>query len=285
MNNNPLISIVIPSFNGSNFLAKAIDSVLRQDYKNIELILINDCSTDNSLQIMQEYQAKNLGKIKLINNQQNLGLPATLNKAFSLANGEVFGWISDDNIFDDSAISKMLSKMFADYPDSYDVIYSDYQLINSLGDVTKNIKVGEIDKIIFKYAIGPCFIFKKECFNATGGFNEDYKMCEDYYFILQLYNMNFKFSKIDNFLFKFRIHNNQMSSNNKALTDNTQKIILDNAKNNKHKIGKKNLAKIYLTCFIKNTNKANFNLLAKAFSSHPLYFVMQIHKIVARILG
>jgi glycosyltransferase involved in cell wall biosynthesis len=284
MNNNPLISIVIPSFNGSNFLAKAIDSVLRQDYKNIELILINDCSTDNSLKIMREYQEKNTSKIKLINNQKNLGLSATLNKAFSFANGEVFGWISDDNIFDDRAISKMLSKMFANYPDSYDVIYGNYQLIDNLGKVTMNVKVGKIDKIIFKYAIGPCFIFKKECFDITGGFNEDYKMCEDYYFILQLYNMNFKFAKIDDFLFKFRIHNGQMSSNSKALIDNTEKIILDNAKNNKHKIGKKNLAKIYLTCFIKNNNKINFNLLVMAFFSHPLYFIMQIHKIIARIL-
>lgn len=93
---SPTVSIVLPCYNGANFLAKSIDSVVAQTYAYWELILVNDCSTDNSLEIMQQYVKKD-SRIRIINNEQNLKLPGALNRGFREAKGKYLTWTSHDN--------------------------------------------------------------------------------------------------------------------------------------------------------------------------------------------
>ncbi|MCV3482379.1 glycosyltransferase family 2 protein [Campylobacter sp. CNRCH_2014_0184h] len=82
---NKLVSVIMPTFNGasSGFLAQSIESVLNQTYKNLEFIIVNDCSTDNTLEILQEY-AKKDHRIQIINNQKNQKLPQSLNIGFTM---------------------------------------------------------------------------------------------------------------------------------------------------------------------------------------------------------
>ena len=91
-----LVSIVLPCYNGADFLAHSIDSVVGQTYADWELILVNDCSTDNSLAIMQDYAARNT-RIRIINNEHNLKLPGALNRGFHEAHGKYLTWTSHDN--------------------------------------------------------------------------------------------------------------------------------------------------------------------------------------------
>ena len=65
-----LISIILPTYNGQKFLSKSIESVLNQTYRNIELIIVNDCSTDNTFKICKKYAEKD-SRIKIINNKEN----------------------------------------------------------------------------------------------------------------------------------------------------------------------------------------------------------------------
>src|SRR5574344_1693507 len=102
-----LVSIVLPVYNGEKYLAQSIESVLNQTYENIELIIVNDCSTDNSRDIAQKYANKNSG-IKIIDNTENKKLPASLNIGFEAANGEYYTWTSDDNYYEPTAIEKMV---------------------------------------------------------------------------------------------------------------------------------------------------------------------------------
>lgn len=93
---DPTVSIVLPCYNGADFLAQSIDSVVAQTYGNWELIIVNDCSTDNSLEIMQEYANRD-SRIRIIDNEHNLKLPRALNRGFHEAKGKYLTWTSHDN--------------------------------------------------------------------------------------------------------------------------------------------------------------------------------------------
>lgn len=92
----PIVSIVLPCYNGADFLAQSIDSVITQTFADWELILVNDCSSDNSLEIMQQYAEKD-SRIRIINNEHNLKLPGALNRGFREAKGKYLTWTSHDN--------------------------------------------------------------------------------------------------------------------------------------------------------------------------------------------
>lgn len=104
----PLVTIALPVFNGGNTLATAIRSILDQTYQNFELIIINDCSRDNSLDILKSI---NDDKIKLIENKENLGLSATLNIAIKQASGDYFARMDQDDISFPNRIEKQVSYM------------------------------------------------------------------------------------------------------------------------------------------------------------------------------
>ena len=82
---NPLVSIVIPVYNGSNYIREAIDSALSQTYKNIECIVVDDASTDNSLEICRRYEAKD-SRIKVIS-QKNSGVSSARNTGIAMVSG------------------------------------------------------------------------------------------------------------------------------------------------------------------------------------------------------
>lgn len=92
----PTVSIVLPCYNGADFLAQSIDSVIDQTYADWELILVNDYSKDNSLEIMQGYASRD-PRIRIINNEHNLKLPGALNRGFHEAKGKYLTWTSHDN--------------------------------------------------------------------------------------------------------------------------------------------------------------------------------------------
>lgn len=100
-----LVSIVLPTFNGEEFLAQSIESVLKQSYKNLELIIVNDCSTDSTPRIIEEF-AKKDSRIKIIHNTINQKLPRSLNIGFNAASGEYWTWTSDDNYYLENAIEE-----------------------------------------------------------------------------------------------------------------------------------------------------------------------------------
>src|SRR5262245_43666619 len=104
---SPLVSIVLPTYNGSRFIQKSIESCLHQTYRRIELIIVNDCSTDETPAIIEEY-AKGDSRVRIIHNATNQKLPLSLNIGFAAAKGEYFTWTSDDNYYAPNAIEKMV---------------------------------------------------------------------------------------------------------------------------------------------------------------------------------
>ncbi len=104
--NKPLVSIILPTYNGEKYIKKSIESCLNQTYPNIELIIVNDASKDNTAVIVKSFKDS---KIKYIKHKYNMGLPNSLNTGFTNAKGNYLTWTSDDNFYDKKAIEKMLN--------------------------------------------------------------------------------------------------------------------------------------------------------------------------------
>lgn len=96
--NMPQVSTILPVFNGEKFLKQAIDSVLAQDFKDWELIVINDGSSDASEVIVKDFQQAD-GRIRLVSNRENLGLVASLNRCLDMAGGEFIARLDSDDIW------------------------------------------------------------------------------------------------------------------------------------------------------------------------------------------
>jgi glycosyltransferase involved in cell wall biosynthesis len=112
----PLISVILPSFNGARYLRQAIESVLAQDYQNLELIVINDASTDETPEIVAEFVARD-PRVRLMNNESNSKLVFSLNRGIEIARGEFIARIDDDDIWTDrSKLSKQLEQ-FRSHPE------------------------------------------------------------------------------------------------------------------------------------------------------------------------
>lgn len=101
---NNLISIITPSFNHEKYISRFIESVISQDYKNWELIIVDDSSSDKTYQTAQEYKEE---RIKLYKNEYNLGVNYTLNRAFELSSGQIITTIASDDELNDNALSKI----------------------------------------------------------------------------------------------------------------------------------------------------------------------------------
>jgi glycosyltransferase involved in cell wall biosynthesis len=104
----PLVSIILPTYNGSQYLSEAIESCLHQTYENWELILVDDCSTDATPQIIGRYVGRD-PRIRSIRHASNKKLPEALNTGHAAAQGEYLMWTSDDNRLLPAAIEKQNS--------------------------------------------------------------------------------------------------------------------------------------------------------------------------------
>ena len=184
------------------YLKEAIDSILSQTYRNIELVVVNDCSTDKSLCIIKEYMEKD-DRVKLVNNETNQKLPKSLNIGFEHCRGDYYTWTSDDNIMKPNAINRMLEVM---KKEDADLVFSRCETINAEGK-----KIGEselyknLDEIYYNNIVLASFLYKKEVHEKLHGYDTTKFLVEDYDFWLRAYQ-KFKFVYIREILYKIRFH-------------------------------------------------------------------------------
>ena len=177
---NKLVTIVLPTYNGSKFLRDSIESVLNQTYQEWELIIVNDCSTDNTLEIAKEYEAKD-DRIKVISNKTNKKLPASLNVGFSLAKGDYYTWTSDDNMYKPNAIKYMVN--YLNTNPNTDLISCQFDFIDEEGNFERLFFNGlkrEMIDLTKNCNIGACFMYRREIVQKVGNYDESYFCAEDY---------------------------------------------------------------------------------------------------------
>lgn len=176
---NPRVSIILPVYNGADCVSNSIDSVLAQTYKDFELIVVNDCSTDNTWEILQEYAGRD-SRVKAYTNEVNKKLPRTLNAGFEHATGEYLTWTSDDNMYRPEAIERMVK--FLDDNSDCAMVYTDMTLVNELGDeIKEEIKVAAPAKgLRIGSVCGACFMYRSSVAKQVGEYNPDLFLAEDF---------------------------------------------------------------------------------------------------------
>ncbi len=203
---NKLISIILPVYNGEKFLAESIESCLNQTHHNIELIIVNDCSTDSTLEIASFYASKD-NRIRIVNNTENKKLPVSLNIGHSMAKGDFITWTSDDNTYKLDAIEVLLKNLIKE---NVDIVYCDIMIIDHKGQKVRDVEFPNIENIIFRNYIGSCFLYKKDVFERNKGYNESYFLVEDYDFWLRAVQHS-RFYQLRKNLYKYRKHDTSLT--------------------------------------------------------------------------
>ncbi|EKD29075.1 MAG: glycosyl transferase family 2 [uncultured bacterium] len=178
------VSIIIPVYNGSNYLAQAIDSALAQTYKNIEILVVNDGSSDNG---QTESIALSYGNKIRYFFKKNGGVSTALNLGIREMTGEYFSWLSHDDLYYPEKIEKQIDLLKKENFASNLIIYSDSEKIDENQKVIQKFICKEIEPRVFRLEImkgngvdGCSLLIPKHCFYEVGFFNEKLRTTQDY---------------------------------------------------------------------------------------------------------
>ncbi|MBP8689340.1 glycosyltransferase [Patescibacteria group bacterium] len=222
---NPKVSIVIPVYNGSNYLREAIDSALAQTYKNIEVIVINDGSNDKG---KTDKICKSYGKKIRYFKKENGGVSSALNMGIEKMKGGYFSWLSHDDIYYPNKIEKQIKYLSKNYDDKK-ILFCDYELINGKGEHIQFVKLDHKElKEKPEYALlrgcinGITLLIPKSAFDKYGKFDETLKCVQDYD-MWRRFMESYKFEHVPIIITKTRIHPLQDSNKNpNAITEGNE---------------------------------------------------------------
>ena len=223
------ISILLPVYNGEKYLKKTLDSILNQTFPDFELIIIDDKSLDNSLDVINNIKDP---RIKLIKNIKNLGQSESQNIGLVAAKGLYIARIDQDDI-----MHKDRLKIQNEYLDNHkDVVLfgCQYQCIDENDEFIYELNwpVG-FKNIIYSLITGYCVIgdspmIRKKILNKIGGYKSSFIPSEDYELLLRLISKGYKINNCPEYLMKYRIHPNQISKINKMQQDQKHLIAFEN---------------------------------------------------------
>lgn len=206
MDNTKKVSIILPTYNGSKFIRKSIDSCLNQTYKNIELIVVDDGSTDNTIEIVNSYDDD---RILLIKHETNKNLPNSLNTGFKHATGNYLTWTSDDNYYATDAIENMLVFL---QDRKCEFVYCDYYRFNE--DDTSNLYLVKtpdaLDLNDCNY-VGACFLYTQKVKDSIGDYDPEVRLAEDYDYWVRI-SKKFRMCHLPKPYYFYRSHENSLSN-------------------------------------------------------------------------
>ena len=197
-----LVSIVIPAYNHAGYLDEAIQSVLAQTYPNVELIVLNDGSTDETAEVLRRW-----GDRFRWETHANMGQSATLNKGWGIAHGEILGYLSADDALTPEAVSTAIAEFLA-YPDAI-ATYCDFNLIDPRSRIIRRVSAGDFSLSEMVATVtcppGPGSFFKRSCYEKIDPWDISLKQMPDYDFWLRL-GMQGEVMHIRKVLANFRVH-------------------------------------------------------------------------------
>jgi glycosyltransferase involved in cell wall biosynthesis len=212
MKTNPIVSIVLPTYNGIRYLDQVIQSCLDQNFEAWELIIVDDASTDDTPSKIAEYLEKD-NRIKLVRHDTNRKLPAALNTGFAIANGLFHTWTSDDNLYRPKALMVMV-RFLETHPNT-DVVYTDFSVIDEDNHLIKRVEVSPPTELIRGNCIGPCFLWRGHIKEEIGPYAENLFLAEDYDFWLRV-SIRFNMTPLHQDLYSYRWHRESLTSANDA---------------------------------------------------------------------
>ncbi len=223
-----MVSVILPTYNGSEFIRNSINSVLSQSYSDLELIIVDDHSTDDTPAIVDEI-AESDSRVRVIHNETNKKLPASLNIGFSYASGDYLTWTSDDNYFAPEAVKKMVDILEKKL--NVDIVYTDYDLIDVEGNIIGDVCHREHTNIYEENIVGACFLYRRAVQEKLKGYDETLFLAEDYDFWLRA-KKYFNYMPLYEKLYYYRVHGKSLTGSRMAeiatATDITLLRVLEN---------------------------------------------------------
>jgi glycosyltransferase involved in cell wall biosynthesis len=206
MQSNPKVSIVIPCYNRERYLGLAVQSVLNQTYTHFELIIVDDGSTDASLQIAEQFASED-SRVKVIVQEHNQGQAHALKKGFDTAQGEFIGQVDSDDLLEPQALELTVQALEGD--PGLGVIYTNYIDMDEDGN---KVRVGmrcsipySAERLLTKMMVFHFTLMRKSVYLSVGGFNPKFDPVQDYDLLLRLSEVT-RISRIPEFLYLHRIH-------------------------------------------------------------------------------
>lgn len=218
----PKVSIVLPTYNGEEYLEQSVDSVISQTFADWELIIVDDCSTDETPNIVKHY-AQSDARIRIIHNAENQKLPKSLNIGFSVAKGQYLTWTSDDNLYMPNAIATMVE--YLDRQESVCMVRGDMYFIDEKGVVIGQSETYSNEKMYAFNCLGACFMYRKEVRDRIGDYDINTFCVEDYDYWLRVIQNFGGIASINQVLYKYRRHGKSLSeTKRKQVNDQLTKL-------------------------------------------------------------
>lgn len=197
----PKVSIIIPCYNQGKYVAEAINSALRQTFKDIEIVCVNDGSTDNSVEIIKSFENKYKNFI-FLNNEENRGVIYSRNFAIKNCNGTYILPLDADDIIEPTYVEKAV-KILDNNP-NIGIVYCKAKIFGNY-DKYWNLKPFNKSDILYENCIFCSALFRKSDFIKIGGYNNNMKYgCEDYDLWLSFIEQGLEVFQINEILFSYR---------------------------------------------------------------------------------
>jgi len=223
MKDTPLVSIALCTYNGEKFLLRQLDSILNQDYSNIEIIITDDCSGDTTRQILDSYQKKD-ERIKLHLNEANLGYTKNFEKAVRLCTGDYIAFSDQDDIWERNKISELVVEMPGNV-----MVFHNSDLIDENDDQIGNYTVSNTTRIyddesclpfLFSNCVhGHATLFESRLKEYLLPFDDRYS--HDWWLAYVAFNIG-KVKYIDKILVHYRQHQTSITDTLKLRKENTE---------------------------------------------------------------
>jgi glycosyltransferase involved in cell wall biosynthesis len=204
------VSIVLPVYNGEDYLRQSIESCLAQTHRNIELVIVDDCSQDNSPSIVSEY-ARRDPRVISIRNTRNKRLPGALNVGFAATTGQLLTWTSHDNFYAPDAIEALVSYLCT-WRD-VDLVYSAFRFIDASGSIEPSVNYLRPPwRLPIENVVGAYFLYRRRVYETVGNYREDMEYVEDYEYWVRVYKRGFKLMRLHHPMYYYRSHSDSMTS-------------------------------------------------------------------------
>lgn len=212
----PKISVITPSFNQGQFLEKTIVSVITQNYPDLEYIIMDGGSTDNSIEIIKKYE----NEITYWKSEKDLGQSDAINKGFKVATGEILAWLNSDDVYCTKTLLT-IGEFFLNNP-NIDLIYGNSFTIDEHDKIireTISVKYNKYAYITQAFSLHQASMFwRRELYDRSEGVQIDLYTKMDYDLWLQFYNLNAKISHINETLSCYRTHPETKTRNTQNIT-------------------------------------------------------------------
>lgn len=198
----PLVTIVITAYNQAIFLDESIQSVLNQDYRNIELIVLDDGSSDNTQDVLRKYNGRFYWE-----SHSNMGQAATINKGWGMSKGSIISYLSSDDFLASNAVSKAVDVLHKESEAS--MTFCNFYIVDEQSNILSERVAPDFnyEQLVSQLVCmpGPGVFIKKTAYEQAGGWDPEFRQMPDYEYWLRL-SLIGPFMKINDFLACYRVH-------------------------------------------------------------------------------